>query len=530
MARQRLAPSTARAFLLMILFPMMQRGGALPIQNETVDNICPSGTADKITHCRKTLDETASMGFPWTRSLWEMPVGSHKHNPLKDILSNLNHICQLFSRFQNCISEQSIIDYCLMIPPNQKLMLKVTFDFICNVEPRNENTFRSLQCLYDTRVMSLLYFHIGNECPDGPEILDNQMKVFKTAFFYTLDIPAAFCKRNNPPVIIDALNLPTAVARGCVKDIVERRCGELTGRLIVQFIEFLKKQNANALVQVGLSPLPADPDHIPKFQNNMSPSTALHTFCNSSGNLAARLHGLEDPRLELTRILLEESAGTALDTVAGKRLLDNLNELMNSTQPCSLKLLGLQFEVCKLFSIDKSEPPKYSILQAGHRFHYALGFGTQCSRLQDLMFCWNLTKEVCGPATRGFEHDIILQNESCHMQEYMESIECEWQDTMFDFYIQASRHSLWPTALQSGKPLYLDRQTFMLQEVTNSQHHLIYLLQAGVERIARICGQGAADRLLEVYRKLNYTLADAFLLELHVGPHFNVSFHEVGSN
>ncbi len=213
------------------------------------------------------------------------------------------------------------------------------------------------------------------------------------------------------------------------------------------------------------------------------------------------------------------SAGTALDTVFGRFVLESLRNETNETAQCNLDLLYQKYEVCQFMSVDGTEPPKYSILLSGHRLLYALGYGTQCSRLQDLRDCWNIQKQVCGPATRGFEHDIILQNESCNILQYMKSIECQWQDTMFEFYINASRYSLWPLGLQSGNPLYLDRVTYSLPEVTKSMQHFIYLLQAGVERIATICGQGAADRLLEVYRKLNYTMADAFILEGHIGPH-----------
>ncbi len=481
---------------------------------EAVEKFCPLGTEEKIARCAADLDEVVRMGYTWSRRV--SAISGDAPYLMGDPLDNLDHICQLFSRFQDCIRLHKIIDYCLMLPPNPKLGLKVAFDFICNVAPRNFNTVHSLQCFKDTKLMSSFDLHLGKECLDGLATLNNQTRVYKRAFFYKLDIPAAFYKGINPPHILNSLCLPKLVVHGCVKEIVERTCGKLSTGVAVQFIEFQNKLFASALLQVGLSPV-CDAGQMPQ---GVSVPTPTRT---SFGNLTLRLHGLHDPGPELVKIASQESAGTALDTVFGRRLLQYVRKVHNSTNRCGLNLLYEHYQVCHFFSINTTEPPRYNILQSGHRIlGNNLAFGTQCSRLQELVACWNVQKQVCGPATRGFEHDLILQIESCNIQQYMESIKCDWQGTMFQFYINASRHTDWPLGIQSGNPLYLDRVTCKLPEVIQSLQHFIYLLDAGIERIVSRCGQGAADRLLEVYRKLNYTMADAFILGTHIWPHVYV--------
>ncbi len=209
------------------------------LESETKENFCPLGTKEQMTLCKKEFDQVASMGYPWSDSPWGMSGGERE--PIKDPLSNLDHICRLFHRFYRCIRLHRISDYCLMEGSNPKLSLKITFDFICNVTPRKVNTVRSLECLKHTRVMSLLDVYMGKYCVDGPEILDNKMKVFKTAAFYVLQLPKDSFRYLGPPDIVSDLCLPTTVIHGCVKQIVKKACGQLTGDLVVNFIEFHNK-------------------------------------------------------------------------------------------------------------------------------------------------------------------------------------------------------------------------------------------------------------------------------------------------
>ncbi len=237
---------------------------------------------------------------------------------------------------------------------------------------------------------------------------------------------------------------------------------------------------------------------------------------NSSETRVGSHYDRGHDRAELQRMLSKNAGGTGLDTVFGKRLVHDLQKLENTKHLCDKYLLFMQYEACVLFSDARYEQPRYSILQSAHGLLHFLTQGTMCSRLEDLVSCWNIQKEVCGPATRGFEHDFILQTESCHIQQYMESIQCEWQDMLFDVYIEAAQKNAWPLGSQSGQPLYLDHATFQIRGTIKSFEHFIQLLQPGVRRIASRCGSEAAEKLQGVYSKLNYTLADAFILKQYV--------------
>lgn len=53
-----------------------------------------------------------------------------------------------------------------------------------------------------------------------------------------MDIPANFSRHNIPPVLINRQCFPKKVIEGCVKDIIQRRCGKPTAELAVRHIFF----------------------------------------------------------------------------------------------------------------------------------------------------------------------------------------------------------------------------------------------------------------------------------------------------
>ncbi len=473
----------------------------------SVEDPCPLGTSEKIGKCSSELQSLASTGYPWTNAV---AYNDLPHTPMaiRDPLDSLDHICQVFSRFQDCISYHRIKDYCLMIPRpgNRKtLHLNTTFYFICKVAPRSSDTLHALQCLKDTRVLSLQQYHIGKECVHGPGILETQMKVFKKAMFYMLDIQAPFSRRNTPPILIQEQCLPKKVIEGCMKDLIQRKCGKYTAEFAVESFHFTTEQNAKSLSGVGLAPVECE-----------DKTSGRGAWSNRSRTVLRNLNSHDGARAQLHRMLSKDAGGTGLDTIFGKRLILDLQKVDKRINPCDKYLLFMRYEKCLLYSNARREQPRYSILQSAHGLLKLLTQGTICSRLEELVVCWNIQKEMCGPATRGFEHDFILQIESCHIQEYMESIQCEWQDMLFEVYIEAAQKTVWPLASQSGQPLSLDNAYYDVGQTIKSLEYFIQLLQPGVRRIASRCGSEAAERLHTVYRKLSYTLADAFILKVEI--------------
>ncbi len=478
--------------------------------NYTPNNPCPLATLNRIAKCRSDFLPLAFSGYPWEGISYHGRNHQNltdSHRLIGDPLDSLNRMCRMFSNFQKCSSCNQIHGYCSLIPHRNVNApdLNTTFYFLCKMAPRTLDTVHTLQCLKDSKVLSLLQYHIGNHCVHGPGILENQMKVFKKALFYMMDIRT---KRHMPPVLIDQLCLPRKVIEVCVKDIIERECGNSTTELVVRYINFRIEQNAKALSDVGLSPVECEWDQISQYMY-VHNTSGTSSWSNRPEPVMRYRYG--DARADPHRMLPRDAGGTGLNTLFGKILLLDLEK--RRPNRCDKNLLFRQYEKCLLFSDARREHPRYSILQSAHQLLNVLTQGTMCSRLEDLVACWNIQKEVCGSATRGFEHDFILQIESCHIQQYMESIQCEWQDMLFDVYIEAAQKTAWPLVSQSGQPLFLPSVYYRIDEVFKSFERFIQLLQPGVNRIASRCGSGAAKKLHTVYRKLRYTMADAFKLK-----------------
>ncbi len=89
-------------------------------------------------------------------------------------------------------------------------------------------------------------------------------------------------------------------------------------------------------------------------------------------------------------MLSKNARGTGLDTVFGKRLILDLQKVEKRINPCDKYLLYMRYEKCLLYSNARHEKPRYSILQSAHGLFGLLTQGTMCSRLKELMACWNI--------------------------------------------------------------------------------------------------------------------------------------------
>ncbi len=144
-----------------------------------------------IWQCERELVQLAENGYPWSakgsqRNPRHNLNITKRNNTLGDPLDSLNHVCHIYDRSQTCLEENYIGDYCLRRSTVSVTSLKSDFQFICN-QPRNENLVHSLQCLYDSRLLAMLYFHIADRC-HGMAILDDIMRRYKNAIFYIEDV------------------------------------------------------------------------------------------------------------------------------------------------------------------------------------------------------------------------------------------------------------------------------------------------------------------------------------------------------
>ncbi len=125
-------------------------------------------------------------------------------------------------------------------------MLQTVFQFICHNQQRDENLVHSLECLHETRVLAMLYFHIANRCR-GMGILDDIMRRKKNLYFYTLGfkpdrggghIPRLYC-------------LPRSVISTCIRGIIEDHCGASTADFVQKYLVYLQHWFGQALKSVG---------------------------------------------------------------------------------------------------------------------------------------------------------------------------------------------------------------------------------------------------------------------------------------
>ena len=112
--------------------------------------------------------------------------GINAKGGLLDPLDNLGGICKDFDKASYCLEEHQTQDFCLLLSSRVFGSFEVfkTFEFFCRNQTRDENLLRSLRCLHDTRLPSMLYYHISTECRQGMDILDQRMLARKRRFLY----------------------------------------------------------------------------------------------------------------------------------------------------------------------------------------------------------------------------------------------------------------------------------------------------------------------------------------------------------
>ncbi len=207
------------------------------VHNVTVNCGDDTVLGSTVFRCSQDIFHLASSGFPWTirgsqRNFRPNPTVTDKINTLRDALDSLNHTCHINDKSQSCLSERGIRDYCL-VTTGEGGLFQMDFQFICHHRRRDENLVRFLQCLHDTRVLVMLYFHIADRCR-GMGILDDMMRRIKNARFYNLNINPYWHQTNIPLLYC----LPKSVISTCIRDIVQDQCGTMTADLVQNYLVY----------------------------------------------------------------------------------------------------------------------------------------------------------------------------------------------------------------------------------------------------------------------------------------------------
>ncbi len=461
------------------------------VHNATVNCGNPDVRKKTLYQCRRDVYSQLSFGYPWS------PDGSqrfsrHKlnvteeNNLLKDALDSLTHMCYNHDISQTCLKETGIQDYCLATIG--QLNRKPLSDFICHHQRRDENLVHSLQCLHDTRLMTMLYFHIADRCR-GFGILDYIMRRYKNAYFYRLDVTPWFNQAFTPRLYC----LPRSVIFNCVRGIIEDHCGAMAANFVQNYLIYLQDWFGEVLQSAGLD-------------------SNICDHANSSDKVASRPHiAPGQTKFGISRLLEIVGPGTALDTISGEYLQKYLLGL-SEDELCTNIYVFRAYIACLLSSDDKSENSRFNILQFGHQQIPIPYHGTQCSRLEQFTACWNLLKETCGISkVRGLEQHATLLVEGCKIQSDMDTVGCHWQDMLLPHYIQASRVTMWPITSQGlSNPMSLDEAHYYnFNGVLYNLDTVISLLQPGVEEISRKCGTQPAKRLRDLLNNIRYLQRDA---------------------
>ena len=464
------------------------------VHNVTIDCGDPTAPQKPVERCLHDLVLVASYGYPWS------PYGSHRNarnyghvtgrsTSLRDALDSLNRVCYVQDRCQTCLEESGISEYCsnIIAASTARRFLQLTFQFICHNQRRDENLVRSLQCLHDTLVLAMLYFHIADRC-GGMAILDDVMSRIKNSYFYELELSVSWESTNSPFLYC----MPKSVISTCIRGIIEDYCGSMTADLVLNLISYQHDWYSKTMKSAGLISNTCDERVTSDTMYSMPPIPAGLTKLGISG------------LLEIT------APGTALDTIYGKGVLVYLHNL-SEEELCTTRNAVVAYQACWMSSDDKSEKSKFNILQFAHQISEFAYHGSQCGRLEQFTACWNLLQETCGSKARGLEQHATLLVNGCKIQSEMDTVGCHWQDMLLHHYIRASRVTVWPMVMQClHDPMHLDAGQYgSFNGVMDDMDTAISLLHPGVEEISRICGSLAANRVKALLQKLHYVQRDA---------------------
>ncbi len=402
---------------------------------------------------------------------------------LRDALDRLTNVCYILDTSQKCLEERGISD---LLPVDIAGFVSTNGQTVyLHHQRRDENSVHTVQCLYDSRVLAVLYFHIAHRC-GGMDILDNVMRRYKNAYFHLLGT-----KRPQDQVRIPLLYcLPRAVISDCIKGIVRDHCGTMTANAVVTYLVYLQDQFGWALKSAGFSPNICDIDIMSDMIPRSQPISRDHT------------------ELLLSRLLEVTTPEPHLGAVSGRFLLAALHSLAGE-KLCTTANVYTAYKECVLLSDDKYEKIKFNILQFAHQLLPLSYHGTHCNRLEQFTTCWNLLQDLCGPKVRGLKHHATLMVKGCRIQSEMDNAGCHRQDMLLPHYIQASHVTVWPIVSQCfGNPMSLE-DTHNSSCVMDNLDAIMLLLKPGVEEISMKCGSQPANRVRTLLNKLHYLQRDA---------------------
>ncbi len=484
---------------------------------------CPADSGKIIMQCIRGFLWLDMNGFPWGyNKTHQHEQEEQSRSNMGDPLDPINYTCAEFDAYQTCLEYNHIPDECLFTPGGGAFSINVLFDVICHIEKPSINLLRSMECLQKSRVVDLIEFHLANRYDSA--VLDRERQGRKNAFFTFMNSETLLNMSIVPNVVATSIagGLVCLEERGLVQyipEIVSRNCDNYAVRLVKRYFAEYRQTFTVVAKKIGFSDVCNNHAQVKRVPTR---NLAEQGFAPDLGKLGTKE--------EFEQFLERWASGSALDTIFGKYLLGRIKEIPVKAM-CDIHNLDLEVSTCTLATEDKEEISRFNVLYAAHSENLFSHHGPPCQRLDILRSCWNLLASICGEEyLRYFNHTFTLIIGSCGIKREMEDIPCQWQDTLYKYYIGASEGgNLWPTGYNLlRRPMELQSGTHFMGELLKSASSLFYSLKESTSEIGKRCSQTPADSIRIFFRDLNYEAFDLYkgiYLLQHVQPIHVNSLH-----
>ncbi len=357
----------------------------------------------------------------------ENPSGSVNQRQLQktitDPLDTVNRACDVFKRFLKCLDEHSIASTCLLNGGGQFFRIHTIFHFICYKQLRSTELLHSLRCLQEKWVVDLLVFHLADIY--GTSLIDIQAKGTTNALFKCLDSDPLISRYFiNPLVVHKMVNIvmtcfPQSVFSHHIPFIVNTKCGAQTADLVNSYYLYFRA-HLNELLSEMLGPTNICDE---KNHNN------ILTTGSEDRTVPESIHSNPLCRL-FDQFLEDRSPGTAMDTVYGHKLRNNINTIPVEEFCNPASGLGWSFQACTLLSYDPLNKGPFNVLQYAHSTTLPYTDLPQPSSMETLSSCWNVLQQICGANASYFEYSYRVSTDSRQIHEIMNNLTCKWQDML----------------------------------------------------------------------------------------------------
>ena len=478
-------------------------GDIFPTHGTLQDAVCTEKIYREILQCLEDLILLARNGFPWAQPDMTDQIRNYKQNQscnLGDPLDPINHVCEVFGDSLKCIDQHAIPRECMVSGDGTGFVVHTTFQFICHIQPRRTDLLHSLQCLKESRVLALLVLYLADR--SGTHIDDmvqgNVNALFALLMNSDIEIPNVYITpfTIGELVCTGLICLPESVIYHDVTFIVDRKCGSHAAGLVRDFYLYYRTRFNGVLSKLGL------PTNICDKETRRKPAI---------GNLYATPGDTQDNGIfsRLFQQFLEKhSPGTAMDTPFGHRIRSVIASEPDGKFCNPVIELQAAFQACLLLSYDPSGKARFNILLYAHAvINVPFSPYPDSSSLKIFRSCWNLLQQMCGQNTSYLEYDYHVSVGSREIQRMMDTMTCEWQDTLMRLYIKASQQgNIWPAGLNANNrlPMFLSEGRFSFGSQTDSMSDLISVVTHGLKEISAKCSTASAKRMELFYNKLEY--------------------------